>query len=79
MGDVVFTNTPSEFDVATLNIKPGKGSIIALHSVTGKVLVEKELDAPLHLGVAIQDEFVIFGTGYRGYSSTASLYVLRVD
>jgi hypothetical protein len=35
-----------------------------LGQVMAVVLVERELDAPFHTGVAIQDEFVIFGTSY---------------
>lgn len=78
VGDVVFSNQPLADDPATFSLIPGSGGIVALHSKTGEVLLEKELDQPFHLGVAIQDEYILFGTGYVGFQPTGSLYVMRV-
>ncbi|QDS68768.1 hypothetical protein FKW77_005080 [Venturia effusa] len=79
VGDLVFTNQPSLFDFSTQSVVPSKGGIIALHSATGEVALEKELDAPFHLGLAIQDQCLIFGTGYKTFKPTGSFYVMCVD
>jgi hypothetical protein len=43
------------------------------------VIQQHDLDAPSHGGFAIQDEFLVFGTGYNNYNSTGSLYVMSVQ
>ena len=55
------------------------GTLFALNSQSGAVIKELSLDANFHGGIAVQDEYVMFGTGYQTFvNGTGSFYVLRV-
>lgn len=54
------------------------GSLFALNKQTGSVLVEYPLDAVGSGGIAVQGDYVMFGTGYHGVPATGSFYVLKV-
>ena len=48
------------------------GSVVLLHKATGAVAAEIPADDLVYGGIAIQDEYIMFGTGYRqapGYGS----------
>jgi len=58
------------------------GSLAILEKASGGILVNYILDANVHGGEAIGEEYIMFGTGYRstdGYYGTGSVYVLEVD
>jgi hypothetical protein len=75
----VFQSGPFNIQRDSLTPDVGPGSLVVLSTDSGRVILEKNLDAPSHSGFAIQDEFLIFGTGYRNYNSTGSLYVICVQ
>jgi len=77
VGDIVFNNKP--YVTQGFSAVVGPGGLVVLSSATGEILLEKEIDAPFHGGVAIQDNFLVFGTGYDGYGSNGSIYVMCVD
>ena len=51
-----------------------------MDAATGKMLHEIDLDVDYHGGIAVHDEFMIFGTGYQNtfFNTTGSLYVAKV-
>jgi glucose dehydrogenase len=54
------------------------GVLVVLGKEDGKVLLEYPLNGTtFHGGVAVQDQYIVFGTGYRG--SNGFLYVLKVE
>jgi hypothetical protein len=75
----VFQSKPIALQLDNLSPEVGPGGLVVLSTDTGKIVLEKELDAPSHGGFAIQDEFLIFGTGYNRYNRTGSLYVMCVQ
>lgn len=55
------------------------GSFYALNSASGAFLKEISLDANFHGGIAVQDQYVMFGTGYQEFANgTGSFYVMSV-
>jgi outer membrane protein assembly factor BamB len=54
------------------------GGLIVLAKSTGTVIADIDLDANFHGGIAIQDEYIMFGTGYAFYNGTGSFYVMSV-
>ena len=56
------------------------GSLYVLDKSTGAVIQELELDANFHGGIAVQDQYIMFGTGYQTTfaNKTGSLYILTV-
>ena len=55
------------------------GSLMALSKTTGAVLLDWPTDSTMRGGVAIQDQYLLFGTGYdygAGTFTSGSLYVL---
>lgn len=53
------------------------GAMLPVNAGTGEILDIYHLDAPFHGGVAVQDEWVMFGAGYHGYKGTGSMYVYK--
>jgi outer membrane protein assembly factor BamB len=68
VGDIVLTNSP---------FVAGTGGLVALDQGTGTILWSFVPDALSHGGYAIQDEYILFGTGYTGYNGNGSLYVMK--
>lgn len=58
------------------------GSLIIMQKQNGSVLVNYELDANIHGGIAVYGEYLMFGTGYLSfdnYTGQGSFYALEVD
>ena len=77
VNDVVFVgrtgNNISDSFVGT------HGALFALDKYTGVLIRDFALDANFHGAVAIQDRYVMFGTGYQTYTKgNGSFYVLSV-
>ena len=72
-GDVVLVG-------ATGNIAiPGqKGSVVFLNKYSGQIVSEVSANAVEYGGIAVQDQFVMFGSGYNGWTETGSFYVYTV-
>ncbi|KAK9343136.1 hypothetical protein V1522DRAFT_454225 [Lipomyces starkeyi] len=54
------------------------GGPVVLAKTTGNVIAEFDLDNDLYGGVAIQNQYILFGTGYNGHNGTGSFYVMSV-
>lgn len=77
VGDIVISNAPAESIAGQLTVKPG--ALDVLDRRTGNILHEVAVDASNHGGFAVQDKYLLFGTGYQGYNGTGSLYVMKVE
>lgn len=64
-------------DKSTTGYDKSPGALVPVDASTGEVLAVYPLDAPLHGGVAIQDQYVMFGSGYHGYKGVGSFYVYK--
>ncbi|KAH8896722.1 Quino protein alcohol dehydrogenase-like protein [Thozetella sp. PMI_491] len=47
------------------------GGLVALEKSTGRIIMDHGLDTNFHGGVAVQDRYVLFGTGYLAYQPPA--------
>ena len=56
------------------------GMLVMLEAATGTMLHKIDLDVDYHGGIAVHDEYMIFGTGYQNtfFNTTGSLYVAKV-
>ena len=54
----------------------GNGSFLSLDKHTGYVLTETALDATFQGGIAVVDDYVMFGTGYREASGSFNVWRL---
>jgi len=75
VGDVVLVCTTYPINVT----EPAgvHGELLALDKYSGRVILDKVLDNVGYSGIAVQDEYVLFGTGYNGVTSPASFYVFK--
>lgn len=72
-GDVVLVGATG--DVAI----PGQtGSVVFLNKYSGQVISEVPVNAIEYGGIAVQDEYVMFGSGYKGWAGKGSFYVYTV-
>jgi outer membrane protein assembly factor BamB len=71
VGDVVLTNAPVAAGGQV-------GGLVVLSQDTGAILTTFALEGPARGGFAVQDEYLLFGTGYQRYNRTGSLYVMKV-
>lgn len=55
------------------------GQLVLLESSSGDMMNSMELDAPYHGGIAVQSEYLLFGTGYQNtfFNTTGSFYVVK--
>jgi len=61
------------------NYENTKGGLVALRKRTGDIVADVELDANFHGGIAVQGQYVMFGTGYSDFTNgTGSFYVMKV-
>jgi outer membrane protein assembly factor BamB len=79
VGDVMLTTAPVSTVLGGLQLLVGPGQLVILDQKTGGFVDTVTVDAVMHGGIAIQDEYLLFGTGYSGYNSTGSLYVMSVS
>jgi outer membrane protein assembly factor BamB len=56
------------------------GELVVLDAASGHVMNTMPLDAPYHGGVAISENYLLFGSGYSNgfYNTTGSFYVVKV-
>lgn len=73
VGDIVLVGRVSQPGVLPIT---GDGTLVALGKEDGRVIFELPLNGTLRGGIAVQDRYVLFGTGYTG--SDGVLYVLKV-
>ena len=60
-------------------VSPGHGGLLALQRETGAEVSRYELDGPFYGGIAVQDEYVFVGTGYKQGTGEGHFYVLKVE
>jgi len=73
VGDLVLVARTGEDPKGDSSYDQTQGSLVVLDKSTGQVLSEIVLSSNTHSGIAIQDEFVLLGTGYDGFSTQATL------
>lgn len=76
VGDVVLVATTKPLNVT--GTAAGHGDFLALDKYTGRVLLDVPVDNTVYGGIAVQDEYVLFGTGYNGGTTPASFHVLKL-
>jgi outer membrane protein assembly factor BamB len=79
VNDVVLTGTTGRWEESSLS-PVGPGSFIALNKFTGEILRDDSLDAFFHAGIAVVNEYVMFGTGYGGLEAAqnGSFHVMKI-
>lgn len=57
------------------------GRLVLLNADSGELVKSLDLDADFHGGIVVQDNYVLFGSGYENtfYNSTGSFYVLELS
>ncbi|KAK4455351.1 Quino protein alcohol dehydrogenase-like protein [Podospora aff. communis PSN243] len=70
VGDVVLVARTGQDPDKTSSYDQTQGGLVALHAETGSVLKDYELPTNMHGGVAVRDNYLMFGTGYSGRLST---------
>jgi outer membrane protein assembly factor BamB len=60
-------------------ISPEPGGLLALQRETGAEVWRYELDGSFYGGIAVQDEYVFVGTGYKQGTGEGHFYVLKVE
>jgi outer membrane protein assembly factor BamB len=71
VGDIVLTGT--------LGAGTAAGGLVALNKATGALLLNQDLDCTYRGGIAVQDNYLMLGTGYPGNpSGNGSFYVFMV-
>jgi outer membrane protein assembly factor BamB len=77
VGDLVLV---ARTGIANSSFDSTIGGLVALKKATGEIVHDIALDANFHGGVAVQEEYVMFGTGYGGqYNGTGSFWVMKLD
>jgi len=66
VGDVVLVARTGQDPEGTSSYDMSQGGLVVLHAVTGRVLRDQELPTNMHSGVAVRDNYLLFGTGYSG-------------
>ncbi|KAF2098353.1 Quino protein alcohol dehydrogenase-like protein [Rhizodiscina lignyota] len=80
VGDLVLTGRTG-FENSTEGYENSTGALLAFDKASGKLVHLVELETNFHSGVAVQGEYIMWGTGYRQYttySGNGSFYVGKV-
>lgn len=77
VGDVVVQNGPVRSGAGGLAVEPG--ALVLLDKRSGRVLRSVGVNGPVHGGAAVQGKYLLFGTGYQGYSADGSIHVLKAS
>jgi len=80
VGDLVLVGRTGNLDNPG-NFENTNGGLIGLNKVTGQIVLDLTLDANFHGGIAVVDDYVMFGTGYApfmGYTGNGSFYAMKV-
>ena len=56
-----------------------RGGLVVMAKATGAVIADIDLDVLFQGGIAIQDEYILFGTGYARFQGTGSFYVMQIS
>ena len=77
--DVVITGR-TQFTATGAEATKG-GELILLDSVAGSVVGSMALDVDFHGGIAVKNEYLLFGTGYQNtfFNTTGSFYVAKIS
>jgi hypothetical protein len=67
VGDLVIVGRTGSDPNGTANYDATQGGLVATDKATGVVLLDHGLSTTFHGGVAIQDRYMLFGTGYWGF------------
>jgi hypothetical protein len=57
------------------------GKLVLLNADSGGMLHSIDLDVDYHGGIAVQDDYLLFGTGYQNtfFNTTGSFYVAKLS
>ncbi|KAF4624925.1 hypothetical protein G7Y89_g13243 [Cudoniella acicularis] len=82
VGDLMLVARTGSDPNGTANYDATTGGFLALQKTTGGILTDLGLNTNFHGGVAIQGRYIIFGTGYSGFTPSGlvpgAINVLRV-
>ena len=56
-----------------------RGGLVVMAKATGEVIADIDLDVLFRGGIAIQDNYILFGTGYVGFQGTGSFYIMQIS
>jgi outer membrane protein assembly factor BamB len=76
VGDLVLVATTMPLNATSA--AASHGEFLALDKRTGRIVLDLAMDNVVHGGIAVQDEYVLFGTGYSSNVAPASFHVLKV-
>lgn len=68
VGDLVIVAKTGTDPNGTANYDVTQGALVAIEKATGVVVLDHVLNTNFHGGVAIEGEYVFFGTGYSGFT-----------
>ncbi|KAN0099257.1 Quino protein alcohol dehydrogenase-like protein [Hyaloscypha variabilis] len=68
VGDLVIVAKTGTDPNGTANYDATQGALVAIEKATGVVVLDHGLNTNFHGGVAIEGEYVFFGTGYSGFT-----------
>lgn len=83
VGDLVLVARTGQDPNGTASYDQTQGGLVALNKDTGSVIMDYMLSTNFHGGVAVQEEYLLFGTGYSGFGGPAlvpgGFHVMRVN
>jgi outer membrane protein assembly factor BamB len=78
--DLVLVGRTGTYDTGTVTAPAGtKGGLVFLEKSTGMAIGELGVDTTMWGGVAVQGNWVMFGSGYEAAIGNGSFYVYRVS
>lgn len=73
INDVLFTGRTGQNKTGSYDLT--QGGLIVIDKRSGLMIRDYDLDVNFHGGIAIQNDYVMFGTGYNGFSGVGGLHV----
>ncbi len=73
VGDLVLVARTGQDPNGTASYDQTQGGLVALNKATGSIIMDHVLSTNFHGGIAIQGRYVLFGTGYSGFGTTAAV------
>jgi outer membrane protein assembly factor BamB len=71
VGDIVLVARTGQDPANNTGYDQTQGGLVAVDKATGKILMDHALETNFHGGVAVQNKFLLFGTGYSGFGLPA--------
>jgi outer membrane protein assembly factor BamB len=71
VGDLVLVARTGQDPNGTASYDQSQGGLVVLDKATGTVITDIMLTTNFHGGVAVEGEYILFGTGYSGFGSPA--------